>query len=142
MMDGFVILLVLYFYFLHVCELHLNLYGEVSTVAVNISNIQHLYLYYSKILNAYFLSLNSCFRTYLVLFTDTNGLKKLLITVYFIRYTLLVLDQTSFSLQNCLLSTWHRFNKVFLAHIDAADLLAAHPKGPPLNLDLVTAEAI
>ncbi len=34
------------------------------------------------------------------------------LTGHFIRYTLLVLGWTPFCLQNCLNSSWHRFNKV------------------------------
>ncbi len=34
------------------------------------------------------------------------------LTGHFIRYTLLVLGWTHFCLQNCLNSSWHRFNKV------------------------------
>ncbi len=46
------------------------------------------------------------------------------LTGHFIRYTLLVPGWTHFSLQNCLNSSWHRFNKVLkhsseiLVHID------------------------
>ncbi len=50
-------------------------------------------------------------------------------TGHFIRYTLLVPGWTSFCLQNCLNSSWHRFNKVLkhsseiLVHID---MIASH----------------
>ncbi len=37
------------------------------------------------------------------------------LTGHFIRYTLLVPGWTSFCLQHCLNSSWHRFNKVFVA---------------------------
>ncbi len=46
------------------------------------------------------------------------------LTSHFIRYTLLVLGWTPFCLQNCLKSSWHRFNKLletflrYLVHID------------------------
>ncbi len=39
-------------------------------------------------------------------------LLKLYITGHFIRYTLLVPGWTPFCVQNCLNSSWHRFNKV------------------------------
>ncbi len=84
------------------------------------------------------------------------------LTSHFIRYTLLVPDWILFCLQNCLNSSWHRFNKVletvlrdfgpYWHHAVAADLSAAHPwcespvpphpKGALLDWDLVTVEAI
>ncbi len=42
------------------------------------------------------------------------------LTGHFIRYTLLVPGWTRFCLQNCLNSSWHRFNKVFL---DSSEIL-------------------
>ncbi len=87
------------------------------------------------------------------------------VTGHFIRYTLLVPGWTPFCLQNCLNSSWYRFNKVletFLRDFGpychdsitavAADLSTAHPwcespsyttsKGALLDWDLVTVEAI
>ncbi len=87
------------------------------------------------------------------------------LTGHFIRYTLLVPGWTPFCLQNCLNSSWHRFNKVletFLRdfgpywpdsitqllqicrlHIhDANSLVTPHPKDVLLDWDLVTVEAI
>ncbi len=85
------------------------------------------------------------------------------LTGHFIRYTLLVPGWTPFCLQNCLNSSWHRFNKLletFLRdfgpywhdsitqllqicrlHIHES-LVPPHPKGALLDWDLVTVEAI
>ncbi len=41
------------------------------------------------------------------IYTHTHTL-----TCHFIRYTLLVMGWTPFCLQNCLNSSWHKFNKV------------------------------
>ncbi len=92
-----------------------------------------------------------CVYVYVYIYTHT-------LTGHFIRCTLLVPGWTPFCLQNCLNSSWHRFNKVletFLRDFGpywSADLSAAHswcespvpphPKGALLDLDLVTVEAI
>ncbi len=88
------------------------------------------------------------------------------LTGHFIRYILLVPGWTPFFLQNCLNSSWHRFNKVletFLRDFGpywhdsitvSADLIKSaahpwcespvppHPKGALLDWDLVTVEDI
>ncbi len=52
-----------------------------------------------------------------------------ILTGHFIRYNLLVSGWTSFCLQNCLNSLWHRFNKVletFLKILVHIDMIASH----------------
>ncbi len=51
------------------------------------------------------------------------------LTGHFIRYTLLVTGWTPFCLQNCLNSSWHRFNNVlesFLRDFGHIDMIASH----------------
>ncbi len=61
---------------------------------------------------------------YIYIYIHTHKL-----TGHFIRYTLLVPGWTPFCLQNCLNSSWHRFNKVletFLRDFGHIDMIVSH----------------
>ncbi len=65
---------------------------------------------------------------YIYIYTHTHTHTHTL-TGHFIRYTLLVTGLTPFCLQNCLNSSWHRFNKVletFLRDFGHIDMIASH----------------
>ncbi len=89
------------------CHGHCHSPNKLTTKTTNLSlslyRYRYIYIYIYIYIDIYI---------YIYIYTHTHTH-----TGHFIRYTLLVPGWTNFCLQNCLNSSWHRFNKVLEAFL-------------------------